>query len=116
MAKKTENPAQKQSRMILCQKHLTHYEKEGIAFLQRIIAIHETWVRDFKHKLKSQCEVLKGKKFAEAAKIPTPSFESGTNDNNRLRLYWYNRQIHGAIWSCSGSACVRTLSSQNFNA
>ncbi len=35
---------QKQLCMELCQKHLTHYEKEGIAFLQRIIATNETWV------------------------------------------------------------------------
>ncbi len=40
---------------------MTHYEKEGIAFLQRIIAINETWLRDFKHELKSQSVGWKGK-------------------------------------------------------
>ncbi len=45
----------------LCQKHLTHYEKEGIVFLQRVIAIDETCVRDFERELKSQNEVWKGK-------------------------------------------------------
>ncbi len=41
-------PAWKQHCIELCQKHLTHYEKEGITFLQWIISIDETWVYDFK--------------------------------------------------------------------
>ncbi len=45
----------------LCQKQLTRYKKEEIVFLQRIIAINETLVHDFKPELKSQCEVWKGK-------------------------------------------------------
>ncbi len=53
-------PVQKQH-MELCQKHLTHYEKEGIVFLQWTIAIDETWVRNFEPELKSQSEVWKGK-------------------------------------------------------
>ncbi len=35
-------PTQKQRRMEQCYKHLTCYRKEGIVFLQRIIAIDET--------------------------------------------------------------------------
>ncbi len=40
--------------MKLCQKHLTHYKKEGIVFLLQIITMDETWVRDVELKLKSQ--------------------------------------------------------------
>ncbi len=47
--------------MELSQKHLTSYKKEGIAFFQRIIAIHETLVYDFKPELKSKSEVWKVK-------------------------------------------------------
>ncbi len=36
---------------------LTYYKKEGIVFLQRIITIDETWVRNFKPELKSRSKV-----------------------------------------------------------
>ncbi len=35
--------------------------KEGIVFLQRVITIDETWMRDFELELKSQSEVWRGK-------------------------------------------------------
>ncbi len=54
-------PTQKWCHMELCQKHWTRYKKERIAFLQRIIAIDESWVRDFELELKSRSEVWKGK-------------------------------------------------------
>ncbi len=44
-------PMPKQCRMELCQKHLTHCSKKGIAFLQRIIPIDGTYERDFKPEL-----------------------------------------------------------------
>ncbi len=46
-------PIQKPHYMKLCQKHLTYYKKEGIVYLQWIIVIDETWVRDFKPESKS---------------------------------------------------------------
>ncbi len=54
-------PAQKLCCMERCQKYLTRYKKEGIVFLQRIIASDETWVSDFETRLKSQSEVWNGK-------------------------------------------------------
>ncbi len=38
-----------------------HYEEEGNPFSHRIIAIDETWVRDYEPELKSQSTAWKGK-------------------------------------------------------
>ncbi len=52
---------QNQHCMELNQKHLTSYKEKGMAFLQQIIAINETWVCNFEPKLKSQRAAWKGK-------------------------------------------------------
>jgi hypothetical protein len=40
---------------------LDRYQREGEDFLKRIVAIDETWIRDFEPKLKSQSMQWKGK-------------------------------------------------------
>ncbi len=90
-------PVQKQHRMVLCQKLLTHYEKERIVFLQQIITIYDTWMCNFKPDLKFQSEVWMGKKFT-TTKILTSSPQGGTNDDNGLRLYRYNCHIHIVLY------------------
>ncbi len=52
-------PTQKQYRVELCQKYLTCYKKQGVPFLQRIIAINETHVRDFETELyRYDCRIV----------------------------------------------------------
>ena len=42
------------NRKLLAEELLRRYEAEGEQFLNRIVAIDETWIRDFEPELKSQ--------------------------------------------------------------
>ena len=50
---------QKARRLETCTQLLARYNREGNAFLSRIVAIDETWIRDFESELKSQSNVRK---------------------------------------------------------
>ncbi len=104
---------QKQHYMELCQKHLARYKKEGIVLLQQIIAIDETWVCDFKPKLKTQSAIFKGESSQRLQKFWHQASKVKQND---LWLSCCNFNILGAIYSYSGPACVCILPSQNFEA
>ncbi len=93
-------------------KHLTRYKKEEIAFLQRIIAIDEIWMRDFKPELKYQSEVLNRKNS------PKPQQFRCLAKQMMIMVYDYTgviATICSDIWPYSEPACVRTLPSQNFD-
>ncbi len=56
--------------------------------LERIIVIDEICVCNFEPELKSSEQGLEGKKFPVATKMPAPSFEGETNDDNGLQLLY----------------------------
>ena len=43
-----------QERVRLAEEHINRHEKEGETFLNRIVAIDETWLRSYEPELKSQ--------------------------------------------------------------
>ncbi|XP_025154653.1 uncharacterized protein LOC105190474 [Harpegnathos saltator] len=60
---------QKATRSEIAHELLACYENEGETFLDRIIAIDETWIRDFEPELKSQSDVWKSPGSPRAQKV-----------------------------------------------
>jgi len=54
-------PEQRERRVAVATQLLDRFEREGEDFLKRIVAIDESWVRDFEPELKSQTMQWKGK-------------------------------------------------------
>jgi len=52
---------QKCQRVEIAQQLLHRFREEGNEFLQKVVAIDETWIRDFEPELKSQCSEWRGK-------------------------------------------------------
>ncbi|KAL4142347.1 hypothetical protein QTP88_004826 [Uroleucon formosanum] len=63
------SPEQKDTRKDICRELLSRYENEKETFLDRIIAIDETWIRDFEPELKSQSNIWKGITSPRAKKV-----------------------------------------------
>lgn len=60
---------QKATRSEIARELLARYENEGETFLGRIIAIDETWIRDFEPEMKSQNNVWKSPGSPRAQKV-----------------------------------------------
>ena len=52
---------QKCRRLEIAQQSLHRFREEGNEFLQKVVAIDETWIRDFEPELKSQSSEWRGK-------------------------------------------------------
>ncbi|VVC29804.1 Transposase, type 1 [Cinara cedri] len=63
------SPEQKDTREDICRELLSRYENEKETFLDHIIAIDETWIRDFEPELKSQSNIWKGITSPRAKKV-----------------------------------------------
>lgn len=63
------SPVQKDTRKDICRELLSRYENEKETFLDRIIAIDETWIRDFEPELKSQSNIWKRITSPRAKKV-----------------------------------------------
>lgn len=63
------NEEQRARRVEVATQLLNRYEAEGEGFLKRIVAIDETWIRDFEPELKSQSMAWKGKGSPRVAKF-----------------------------------------------
>ena len=60
---------QKCRRLEIAQKSLHRFREEGNEFLQKAVAIDETWIRDFEPELKSQSSEWRGKGFQRRKKF-----------------------------------------------
>lgn len=58
-----------------CRRLLQHYKAEGEQFLNRIVAIDETWIRDVEPQLKSQLSV-EACIFSSPEKMSPPTIKS----------------------------------------
>jgi ribosomal protein L5 len=61
---------------------LHRFREEENEFLQKVVAIDKTWIRDFEPKLKSQSSEWRGKGSLGLKKIQ----ELETNDDFHIRL------------------------------
>lgn len=55
------SPEQREQRVVIATQLLDRFHREGEDFLKRIVAIDESWIRDFEPELKSQSMEWKGK-------------------------------------------------------
>ena len=68
------------------QELLQHYENEGECFLDRIIAIDETWVCNYEPKLKSQSNV-----WLEKGQKKPVKFHRVQSKVKQLMIFAYNK-------------------------
>jgi transposase len=74
------NEEQKCRRSEIAQQLLDRFCEEGNKFLQKVVAIDETWIRDFEPELKSQSSEWRGKGSPRLKKIQEVPVERETND------------------------------------
>jgi len=67
---------QKAARNRVAEELLRRYEAEGEQYLNRIVAIDETWIRDFEPQLKSQSSQWKHATSPRPKKMSPPAMES----------------------------------------
>ena len=77
---------QKCQRLEIAQQLLDRFREEVNEFLQKVVAIVETWIRNFEPELKSQSSEWRGKSSPETEKIQEGPVERETNDDFRVRL------------------------------
>jgi hypothetical protein len=77
---------QKCRRLEIAQQLLHTFREEGNKFLQNVVAIDETWIRDFEPELKSQSSECRGKGSLRSKKIQEGPVERETNDDFRVRF------------------------------
>ena len=77
---------QKCQRLEIAQQLLHRFREQGNEFLKKVVAIDETWIRDFEPELKSQSSEWRGKGSPETEKIQEGPVERETNDDFRVRL------------------------------
>lgn len=63
------SPEQKEARLRIAQTHLSRYERELDDFLDRIVTIDESWMRDFEPELKSQSNEWRSKSSPRPKKV-----------------------------------------------
>jgi len=64
---------QKYRRFEIAQQLLHIFREEGKEFLQKVVAIDETWIRDFEPELKSQSREWRGKSSRDRKNSRRPS-------------------------------------------
>ena len=64
---------QKCQRLEIAQQLLHRFREEGNEFLQNVVAIDETWIRDFAPELKSQSSEWRGKSSRDRKNSRGPS-------------------------------------------
>jgi len=77
---------QKCRRLETAQQLLHRFCEEGNKFLQKVVAIDETWIRDFEPELKSQSSEWRGKDSPRPKKIQEGPVEREKNDDFRVRF------------------------------
>ena len=78
---------QKCRRLEIAQQLLHRFREEGNEFLQKVVAIDESWIRDFEPELKSQSSEWRGKGSLRPKKIQeVPVEREKKNDDFRVRL------------------------------
>ena len=78
---------QKCRRLEIAQQFLHRFREEGHEFLQKVVAIDESWIRDFEPELKSQSSEWRGKGSLRPKKIQeVPVEREKKNDDFRVRL------------------------------
>jgi transposase len=76
---------QKCRRLEIAQQLLHRFRKEGNEFLQNVVAIDETWIRDFEPELKSQSSEWRGKVS------PTPkNFKRAHSNVKQMMIFAYD--------------------------
>ena len=70
----------------IAQQLLHRFREKGNEFLQNVVAIDETWIRDFEPELKSQSSEWRGKGSSRPKKIQDDPVERETNYDFRVRL------------------------------
>ena len=76
---------QKTCRMTISAQHLARFRREGDLFLKRIVAIDESWMRDYEPELKSQSSEWKGPDSPRPIK-----FRRQQSKVKQLRIFAYD--------------------------